>query len=142
MKHLIATLCMAATVAACTSSKGTSGTATLAGEWEITQIEGQRVDAAESEETPFLGFDAKAHNLYGSAGCNSLTGTYRANASRGTLDLSQVGCTRMLCANMQTEQRVLGALEKIHAYTVLPDGTLSLNDRSGKAVMLLQPKGK
>ncbi len=140
MKHLIAALCTVASLMACSTSQKTSDAGALAGKWEITAIEGRAVNPAESEETPFLGFDTQAKNLYGSAGCNSLTGTY--HTSKNVLDLSQIGCTRMLCANMETERRVLDALAKVHTYTVGTNSTLTLSDKSGNAVMTLHKKTK
>ena len=140
MKHLIAALYTAATVASCYTPLNVSDASALAGEWEITAIEGRAVNPAESEETPFLGFDTKSKNLYGSAGCNSLTGTY--STRKGAINLSQVGCTRMLCANMETERRVLDALSKVQGFTISPDSILTLSGNGGTNVMTLKKKAK
>ena len=91
------------------------------------------------EEAPFLGFDAKDNNVYGCTGCNRLTGTLKVKGNGG-IDFGQMGCTQMLCANMEVERLVLDALGKTAKYSLDGTGKLSLTDKGGKTVILLEKR--
>lgn len=142
MRKTILGACLAvlAACAACTTAHNAAASS-LAGEWDIVEIEGSAVSAADCEEPPFLGFDAKGGNVYGSTGCNQLTGSLRADGRRGTVDFSALGCTRMLCADMRTEDRLLGAMGRVRTYALTGD-SLSLADGSGRIVVRLRHRAR
>ena len=48
----------------------------------------------------------------------------------------------MLCANMETERRVLDALSKVQGFTISPDSILTLSGNGGTNVMTLKKKAK
>lgn len=139
-KNVFMAAAAAFVMAACGSQKSVSDLSSLNGEWDIIEVEGKKINAADCESAPFLGFDAKKHNLYGNTGCNSLTGSLNANAKKGTIDFSNTGTTMMLCADMETERRVLDALKKSHKFSIPSTGKLTLNDNSGNTVIVLQKK--
>lgn len=114
--------------------------ASLDGEWTIVEVEGNKINKGDSEETPFLGFNAKESRLYGNTGCNLLTGTLKADAKKGEIDFSQTGSTRMMCADMKTERMVLEALGKSTRFSVEGKDRLTLNDKNGKPVVVLQKR--
>lgn len=126
-------------IASCGTTKTSEPQPALEGEWNILQVGDTQIDASNCEQPPFLGFNAKDKQLYGSTGCNLLTGSLNADAAKGTIDFSGAGSTRMLCADMQTERLVLDALSHSTGYRI--EGTrMTLTDKSGKATAILQKK--
>lgn len=141
MKKSILMAAMAAAVMlSCGSSKPAADVAALDGEWNIIEVEGSKINAGDAEEMPFLGFDSKNSNLYGCTGCNRLTGVLKADVKKGTIDFSQTGSTRMMCADMKVERMVLDALGKTTRFSVNGTDKLSLNDNNGKTVIVLQKR--
>ena len=127
----------AAVMMSCGSTKSVGDATALNGEWNIMEVNGSKVDKADVEEAPFLGFDAKDNNVYGCTGCNRLTGTLKVKGNGG-IDFGQVGCTQMLCANMEYEQQILKALESVKGYKAAGKGCVELTNGSGKAVLQLK----
>ena len=126
-----------AVMAGILSSCGTANkTVSLAGEWNIVSVNGQKVS---SENDPFLGFDMKDGRLYGNAGCNSIMGEVSVDSVEGSIELSQVGATRMMCRDMKTEDMVLSALEKVAGYKASENG-VELTDAEGKVIFGLEKK--
>lgn len=142
-KHMKKDFALAALAAAvmmsCGSTKSVGDATALNGEWNIMEVNGSKVDKADVEEAPFLGFDAKDNNVYGCTGCNRLTGTLKVKGNGG-IDFGQMGCTQMLCANMEVERLVLDALGKTAKYSLDGTGKLTLTDKSGKTVILLEKR--
>lgn len=123
--------------ACATTGNGGSGK-TLSGEWTIESIHGTAVDKNAGDHIPFLGFDRAKKIVYGSTGCNRLTGGWDPKAE--TLDTKRLACTRMMCADMTNETRVLEALGEVEKYHIDNNGTLLLTDGNGKTVMELKKK--
>lgn len=144
MRKLFATLCIAGTIAsvcACsTSRKAMSSLDALNGEWRITEVNGQPVSTKAGEKEAFIGFDTKENRLYGNTSCNNLIGGIQADAKKKTISFGQTGSTRRMCADMETEQKVLGALGRIEKYEITTDGKMNLKTGDGKTVMKLQKK--
>ena len=139
MKKNIFIIAMAAVMAsACSSSKQVASSADLNGEWTIEKVNGTAINKSVGDEIPFLGFDVDKKNVYGCTGCNNLTGTMEIKDNK--LDLSKMGCTQMLCADMTNEQIVLGALEKVNSFSIDENGNLILSNKQGKAVIELAKK--
>ncbi len=144
MKKLFIAACaagMSLSLASCgTQRKAASTTAALNGEWKITTVEGQAIQAKPGEKEAFIGFDVKENRIYGNTGCNNLTGGLQADAKNGTISFGQTGSTRMMCADMETEQKVLGAMGKIGKYEITADGKLNFKTADGETVMTLEKK--
>ena len=134
-------LMMAATTAAlmtaCCSTKQVS-TSALKGEWTIETIQGTPIDKNAGEQIPFLGFDVNGNKLYGCTGCNRLSGGL--DVVDGKFDWSKLACTRMMCADMTNETKVLQALSQVKWFKKGAKGTLELTDGKGKTIMTLAPK--
>lgn len=128
-----------ATLMACSASREAQPTGNIGGEWTVEEVEGSAIGAADVEETPFLGFSETDGNVYGNLSCNTLTGTYKADANTGRLKFGTLGSTMMLCANMDVEQRLLKALGQAARYEA-KDGMLTLQSASGKTLLKLQKK--
>ncbi len=140
MKKVFFAVCMTALLASCATSNKIKSTSALAGEWNITEVEGKAISASDSENPPFIGFDTNENRIYGSTGCNRMTGALNANVETGKIDFGAVASTRMMCAKMETEQAVLGALGKVSTFSMKKKGVLEFKDNSGKTVMTLKHK--
>ena len=132
----VATLAMVS----CGSSKVVSDVAALNGEWNIVEVEGTTINKGDCENVPFLGFKTSENRLYGNTGCNMLTGGMAGDVKNGKIDFSQTGSTRMMCADMKVERMVLDALGKSTGYSIGSNGKMTLNDKSGKTVVVLQKR--
>lgn len=78
--------------------------------------------------------------LHGNAGCNIINGGFEQDADQpSSLRFSQVISTMMACPNMETEGKILQALNKVHSFAKgQADGTMVLMDENGAEVMMLQ----
>ena len=116
------------------------GQPSLSGEWLIVEVDSVPVEAFHSENVAYIGFDDQTHRVWGCSGCNRLLGSYTADASTGQLDLSGMGSTKMLCADMQLEDAVMRALARVARYEALEDGRIGLYDNEGRRAMTLKDK--
>ncbi len=111
--------------------------ADLSGEWNITSIEGQNITG---KSDAFLGFDLKENRIYGNTGCNSIMGEISIDSlNPGQIVLSNVASTRMMCHDMDTETKILAALEKTSGFQASANG-IELTDKSGKVILSLEKK--
>lgn len=122
----------------CSSTQGVTSVSNIAGEWTIEQINGSAIDKKAGDSVPFLGFDVKDKRVYGNTGCNSLTGILKIDANN--IDFGNMGCTRMMCANMGNEQKVLNALNQVKKFNLNAHGNLVLTNNNGKEIILLVKK--
>ena len=139
MKKLFFATAMAAILTGCACQKTTMKDA-MTHEWNIDKIDGQALEN-KGEKTPFIGLDVKNSRVYGNASCNSLTGGFKAegDAKKGTIDLSQMGMTRMMCPDMSTETKIIEALSRVKKYR-FDNGSLILTDDNDKAVIEMSVK--
>lgn len=130
-------LCAGIGMSACKSSKQAVQPIDLTGEWNIVTVNGDKINAA---NTPFIGLDVKEKRVYGNAGCNRMTGSFEIDSLHpGKIQFGQIGTTRMMCPDMETESKVLQALDNVTGYTKTAQG-LSLTDAEGKALMTLEKR--
>ena len=62
------------------------------------------------------------------AGCNRMTGTFEADSLQpGKISFGQVGATRMMCPDMDTENKVLQALNTVKG--LYPNRNRTQHDR-------------
>ena len=139
MKKLFIATAMAAVLTGCACQKSTMKDA-MTHEWNIDKIDGQALDN-KGEKAPFIGLDVENSRVYGNASCNSLTGGFKAegDAKKGTIDLSQMGMTRMMCPDMSTETKIMEALSRVKKYR-FDNGSLILTDDNDKAVIEMSVK--
>ena len=145
MKKVIVSLCMAGALIAlssCRSSKDAATLSSINGEWNIIEINGAAVVPAPNQEFPFIGFDTNTGKVFGNSGCNRMMGSFDVNAKPGTIDLGAMASTRMACPDMQTEQMVLNALNKVKSYETVSDQPeiIALCSEDGKKMLTLQKK--
>lgn len=117
----------------CKSSKQVAVT-DLSGEWNIVAVDGQKVVSAEA---PYIGLNMADKSLHGNAGCNRLLGSFELDSVHpGTIRFTQVGATRMMCPDMETETKVLAALNKVAGYSETSEGVV-LTDAEGNVLISL-----
>lgn len=107
----------------CGSSKQITSIASLGGEWNIVEVDGHVLTSSVGQSLPSIGFDEESHRIFGNSGCNRMMGTYQTDSDKpGSLSLGPIGSTRMACPDMNTEQKVLTALQKVKSFKTLSCG--------------------
>jgi heat shock protein HslJ len=133
----VAAICAGALMASCMSSKKAAQTVDLTGEWNIVTVDGEKLG---NENMPFIGLDTETKRVYGSAGCNRMMGGFELDSvNAGKIHFSQIATTRMMCPDMDTEQKILGALNKVEGYSETETG-IELTDAEGKTVIVLEKR--
>ena len=139
MKKIFAVLVLGAAVASCATSSKTSGVASLGGEWSVVSIDGESTSVSEHQNAPFIGFDIDKKRVYGSTGCNRLTGALNVDEKKSAIDFGAMGSTRMMCPDMKIEDGLLNAFGRVKTYEV-KNGMMKLKDTGGKAIIELKKK--
>ena len=118
------------------SSCGTaSKSVDISGEWNVVSVEGHEVAG-----NPYIGFNVEEGRLYGNAGCNRIMGGVELDSiNPGKIGFTGVASTRMMCPDMETEQRVLEALNEVAGYQASATG-VELTDKDGKVLISLEKR--
>lgn len=132
----------AAFMCSCGTSRSAASLSAIDGEWDVIEINGSSLKHAEGQDAPFIGFNSSEKRVYGSAGCNRLTGGFNADAKTGKIDLGGMGSTRMMCPDMTTEDAMLEAIGKVASYKIKADGTMTFDNTSGKTLIVLKKRQK
>lgn len=127
---------MMAAVALMSSCK-TVKTPALEGEWNVTAVEGKAVQA---EQLPYVGFDTEKSMVYGNAGCNLISGTYRVEGNTSKIELGHMASTMMACPNMELEQSVLKALNGVERIKATDADHLLLQDADKNTLLQLEKR--
>lgn len=131
------TLISAAALAAIllSSCGTTTKSVDITGEWNVVSVEGKQVTG-----NPYIGFDTENGRLYGNAGCNRIMGGFEIDSiNPGHIGLTNVASTRMMCPDMETEQKVLEALNEVAGFKSSATG-VELTDKDGKVLMSLEKR--
>lgn len=80
--------------------------------WQLTELDGEKVNAVDNYEITFLA-DGR---VVGIGECNRFFGKYEIFSEAGSIKISPVGSTMMACPNMELETQFFRQLEKIHLY--------------------------
>lgn len=115
--------------------------ASLAGEWAVGTINGEAL--GKSQKEPFIGFNIEENRIFGTAGCNSINGAIKQDEEgqdAKALSFGPIAATMMMCPDMEVERAVLGALDKVKSFDILPDGKVALYDADKKELMVLVKK--
>lgn len=119
------------------SSCKTVKTSALEGEWNVTAVNGKAVQA---EQLPYVGFAAEDNRVYGNAGCNFISGTYRVKGKTSKIQLGHMASTMMACPNMELEQSVLEALNGVERIDVTDADHLLLQDGGKNTLLQLEKR--
>lgn len=131
-------LLAAATLSLSSCGAGKQATmADLAGEWDVVALEG---DDLKGDELPYMGFNTTEGRVYGYAGCNRLTGILDKTNAAGAISFDNMASTRMMCADMATEDRMLSVLRDVKAYRFGDKGSIFFADGAGRVVAQLRKR--
>ena len=143
MKNLLVSICIASTAFAMSSCRTVEKAAPLSsinGDWNIVEVSGAKVVTGEDGTLPFISFDTNTGKLSGYSGCNRMMGEFNLKAQNGSLELGQIASTRMMCADMNTENAVLGALNKVKLYKTSGSDKLILCNADKRPMAVLEKK--
>lgn len=85
----------------------------LDGKWNIVELRGEKVEAANQPNMEFNMTDLKLH---GNAGCNIFnTSVVLDNADVSSLRINQAATTMMACPDMEVEGKILKAMDEVRA---------------------------
>lgn len=133
----MAAIGFAALMGSCGTGAKTVADVDLSGEWNIVDINGVTLGG---DARPFLGVDMAEKRIYGNAGCNRMMGGLEYDSVQpGKVRFTSVATTRMMCPEMETEQKVLAALDKVVGYSGTEE-SLSLVDAEGNSVMTVEKR--
>ena len=112
----------------------------LNGEWKVKEVNGEAIPSG-MENQPFIAFDVKKKTIHGNAGCNLINGGFETSASNAkAISFPGVACTMMACPDMETEGKILKALNEVKSFGVLADGGIGLYDANDALVLVLEKK--
>lgn len=132
-KNLISAAAFAAVLLS--SCGTTTKSVDITGEWNVVSVEGKQVTG-----NPYIGFDTENGRLYGNAGCNRIMGGFEIDSvNPGHIGLTNVASTRMMCPDMETEQKVLEALNEVTGFKSSATG-VELTDKDGKVLISLEKR--
>ena len=105
----------------------------LEGDWSVVSVGELLVpDSVDA----FMGFNVAEQLVYGSTGCNHLTGALPAEVNPSTPLFSAMGSTRMLCADMTIEDAMLPALASVVDFKIEGDSLYFLNAEGATVIIL------
>ena len=133
----VAVVCAALMMASCGSGKNAVAV-DLSGEWNIVEVNGQQLSG---DSDPFIGFDMEGKRIYGNAGCNLINGGFETSTSNAkSISFPGVASTMMACPDMETEGKILKALNEVKSFDVLAGGGIGLYDANNALVIVLEKK--
>lgn len=107
------------------------------GTWMITSIEGSSVSEDDDIQ---LALNLKEKSVHGNSGCNMLNGSFVVDPNvQNSIQFVNLATTRMMCPNIQLEQKFLDALNRVR--TIIPGtsaNTASLRDEAGQVLITMQ----
>lgn len=143
MKKVFVSICIAGAALAMSSCRSVEKALPLSsinGEWNIIEVNGSKIAAGESRTLPTIVFDTATGRLSGNSGCNRMMGGFNVNAKAGSLELTGIGGTKMMCPDMTTERNVLSALAQVKGYKKAGKDKMYLCNASNRPVMVLEKK--
>ena len=133
-----------ALMAACSNANkatggGANNEADLYKTWRFVEIDGLPVDTAGLRTPAELTFEKNDSRVFGSAGCNRITGGFKLEAPN-KLSFTPLAATKMMCMDkMEYESKFFGVTDKIKTWSVV-DGVLTLGAEDGKTLVRLMAK--
>ena len=101
----------------------------LEGKWNVVEVKGEKIL---KEGLPYMEFDMAQNKLHGNAGCNMFNTTITLDANDvSSITIAPGAATMMACPDMETEGKVLKAINEVKSFDVLSGGGIGLYDASG-----------
>lgn len=114
--------------------------ADLQGEWNITDVNGEAIPKG-MEKQPFIAFDVKEQKVHGNVGCNLINGGFKTEEGNLlSISFPAMASTMMACPDMETERKILDALNEVKSFGRLSGGGIGLYDANGILVLVLAKK--
>lgn len=99
----------------------------LNGEWKIKEVDGEAILSG-MEKQPFIAFDVKKKTIHGNAGCKLINGGFETNADNTkSISFPGVASMMMACPDMETEGKILKAINEGRSFGILSGGGIGLN---------------
>lgn len=98
------------------------------GSWMVTKV--MNVDTF--DRNPFFSVTTSDNSIKGSTGCNRFFGTIKMEGE--TIQITNVGSTKMMCANMDAENAFMEAINSTNSYKIEND-VLKFLSESKEVVM-------
>lgn len=112
----------------------------LKGEWNITEVNGEAVSTG-MDTKPFIAFDVKEGRIHGNAGCNLINGGFKTEEGNAlSISFPAMASTMMACPDMETEGKIMGALNEVRSFGKLAGGGIGLYDANNTLVLVLAKK--
>ncbi|MCD8041778.1 MAG: META domain-containing protein [Tannerellaceae bacterium] len=108
----------------------------LEGRWTISEVTGDKVT---TERPAFMEFNMQEMRLHGNAGCNTFnSGITLDPKDVSKIKLNQAVTTMMACPDMDTENKILKAIESVdEVKTNKKANEMLLTDKVGKVLFVL-----
>lgn len=105
------------------------------GAWTVEEIDGESV----TDENVKLVIDLDQLTIHGNSGCNIVNGTVYIDYGKDWgVQFQQLISTMKMCENIQTEKRLLVALELTETCKPINDSQIALYDGKGECVAVLK----
>jgi heat shock protein HslJ len=119
------------------AAKPAPGGSLEGGPWLVESINGVAIDPMVRADLTFEGGDQNTSMVFGTGGCNRLRGGWQQTGS--TIKLGPIAGTMMMCEpemKMQTEQKLMKALEAATTVSFASDGAAMLTAADGGVLKL------
>ena len=107
MKKVFVSICIAGAALAMSSCRSVEKAISLSsinGEWNIIEVKWlENHSGRKLNPFLFIAFDTATGRVSGNSGCNRMMGSFDVNAKPGSLELTGMASTRMMCPDMTTE---------------------------------------
>ncbi|MGM9738758.1 MAG: META domain-containing protein [Candidatus Cryptobacteroides sp.] len=121
----------------CGSTGKAVSTADLNGEWTITGAMGSSISGSNGVR-PSINFDTGNSRVSGHSGCNRFMGSFTFNEDgKNSISFSPVAATKMMCPDIETEQKIFQALESAKKIQKNNSTSIVLRSEDGKTVLEL-----
>lgn len=111
---------------------------TLAGKWNITEVNGAAVEVPQDAVAPFLEFNLEEKRVSGNGSCNVINGGFSQEEGKpSSLKFTQFISTMMAGPGLEQEGKVLKAIGEVASFEVNADGSVSLLNEAGDKVLKL-----
>ena len=108
----------------------------LEGKWNVVEVKGEKIL---KEGLPYMEFDMAQNKLHGNAGCYMFNTTITLDANDvSSITIAPGAATMMACPDMETEGKVLKAINEVKSFDVLSGGGIGLYDANGALVIVLE----
>lgn len=108
----------------------------LNGEWRIKEVNGEATPSG-TEEQSFIAFDVEEETIYGNTGRSLINGGLEAGTSNAeSVSFSRVASIMTACSDMETEGKVLEAINEVKLFDVLFGSGIGLYDTNDALVIV------